>query len=170
MVPLVALSAIAVVLVIGIVAVIVVRAGSDDEPTVVVDKCVVGTWRVVDHTEKQLLDQGGTAEFRGSGYTVVFRADGTGHVDYNGATFRANVSGTPVTLVVNGKADFEFRTTNNQYTESNFKVEGTTTTTVGNQQPTTEPLSLSARPARYTCSGSSMVQDTELSHVEFRRS
>jgi len=168
MVPLIALSAIAVVLVAGIVVVIVNRAG-DGGSSVGIDKCVVGKWRVADQKEKVILEGGGTADYTASGYTVDFRADGTGLVEHNGTTFRSTVNGKAVTIVVQGKVNFEYRTTGNQYTETNLRPEGTTTTTVGNERGTTESLSVTVRPAKYTCSGDTMVQETDLSRTEFRR-
>jgi hypothetical protein len=173
-VPLIALSVVAVILVAGIVGVILIRArDSTDSPgstAAEVDRCVVGTWKVTSAREKVLLDDG-PVDFTGSGATVIFRADGTGEEDFGaGTTFRATMSGQPVVIKFTGKITFNFRTVDRSMTFSNVKADGEAVVSVSGVTTTTVPLDEDTKPAKYTCSGNSLVQETDLATTEMRKS
>jgi hypothetical protein len=184
MVPLIALSVIAVILVCGIVGVIVVRA-SDKKASVdkasasasaaasaKVDSCVVGTWKVTSAKEKVLLDTGGSpVEFTGGGTTVRLGADGKGEDDYgNGTVYRATMSGQSVTITFSGKITYDFKTVDGSVTYSNVHANGQALVTVAGATTTTIPLTDDSRPAKYTCSDGTLVQETELARTELRKS
>jgi hypothetical protein len=130
----------------------------------------VGTWRVTESREKVELEEG-LVEFVGSGATVRLEADGTGEQNFgSGTTYRATVSGQPVTIVFTGKITFNFKTVDGSMTFSNVKPEGTATVTVSGTQTTSEPISSDATPTSYTCSGNSLTQQTELATTKLRKS
>jgi hypothetical protein len=182
-VPLVALSATLVVLVVAIVTVVAINAGKDEPvgpggtPTAgaLVDSCVVGTWRVVSHEEDVAFDDG-KVRFTGNGTEIRLKDDGTGVTDYKGGTTftgttknRSDGSTVSIKLVFSGKIAFDYRAKDGTLSFSNPRPDGTVKTIVNGTELTSEPLSGSEDPARYTCSGDKLVESTAQYRVEMRR-
>jgi hypothetical protein len=177
-VPLIVLSVIAVILVIGIVSVVVVRAADDPggggnggtgTTASGIDKCVVGAWRVTSAKEK--VDQDGTLiEFTARGGNVDLKDDGTGKTDYGaGVTYTGRVSGQNVTITFTGSVTFSFKTVDGSFTFSNVSPNGTVTVKVNGTTTTSIPLDMETTPAKYTCSGNTMTQSTDLATVELSK-
>jgi hypothetical protein len=184
-IPLILLSVVAVILVVGIVTVVVVRSGSDsggtDNPgngataapadTVAagLDKCVVGNWRVTSAREKVEIE-GQLYEFTASGGTIEFRGDGTATIDYgSGVVYRTTMSGQSVTITVTGSAKFSYKTVDNTITYSNMSESGELVYRVNDTVTDTIPLDLDTAPNGYTCSGSSLTLTTDLTTTELRK-
>jgi hypothetical protein len=185
--PLILLSAVAVLLVVGIVTVVVVRSGSDENgggtanpttgptagPTDTVaaglDKCVLGNWRVTSAREKVEIE-GQLYEFTASGGTIEFRGDGTATIDYgSGVVYRTTMSGQSVTITVTGTATFSYKTVDNTITYSNMSESGQLVYRVNDTVTDTIPLDLDTSPNGYTCSGSSLTLTTDLTTTELRK-
>jgi len=184
-VPLIALSATLVVLVVAIVVVVIIRASGsstakkDDHvvppvtttgPTQLVDKCVVGTWEVVDYQEDVAVDQVGKVRVTGKGSTVKLKADGTGVTDYgNGTTFNATMNGHAVRLVATGTITFGYRTSNGSLAFSNVNAAGTETVSIDGVQATSQALEGDTDPTQYTCSGDTLKEFTSLKSIQLNR-
>jgi hypothetical protein len=179
-VPLIVLSVIAVILVIGIVSVVVLKAAGDDDPggggnggtgttASGIDKCVVGAWRITSAKEK--VDQDGTLiEFTARGGNVDLKDDGTGKIDYgSGVTYTGKVSGQNVTITFTGSVSFSFKTVDGSFTFSNVSPNGTATVKVNGTTTTSIPLDMDTKPAKYTCSGNTMTQSTDLATTEMSK-
>lgn len=181
-VPLIVLSVIAVILVIGIVSVVVVRAADDDPgggnggtgtdtgtTASGIDKCVVGSWRITSAKEK--VDQDGTLiEFTARGGNVDLKDDGSGKIDYgSGVTYTGKVSGQNVTITFTGSVTFSFKTVDGSFTFSNVSPNGTATVKVNGTTTTSIPLDMDTKPAKYTCNGNSMTQSTDLATTEMSK-
>lgn len=183
-VPLIVLSVIAVILVIGIVGVVVARAGDDDPggggnggtgnggngtTASGIDKCVVGSWRITSAKEK--VDQDGTLiEFTARGGNVDLKDDGSGKIDYgSGVTYTGKVSGQNVTITFTGSVTFSFKTVDGSFTFSNVSPNGTATVKVNGATTTSIPLDMDTKPAKYTCSGNTMTQSTDLATTEMSK-
>jgi hypothetical protein len=174
-IPLIALSVIAVILVLGIVAVLVVRAandsgGGDGDTNAAVDQCVVGNWVVVTSREKLLIEGSNPVEFTSSGATRRLNKDGTGEDSYGaGVVYRGTVNGQSVTVTFTGGYKYNFSTVDGTMTYSNVRANGTAAVAVNGRETTRAPLNNESVPTKYTCSGNSLVYDTELIHTELRR-
>jgi hypothetical protein len=184
-VPLIILSVIAVILVVGIVGVVLVRASDSDNPggtgtgtgtgtggeTVAagIDKCVVGKWRVTNAKERVDVS-GELAEFTATGGTVELKGDGTGKIDYgSGVTYRGTVSGQPVTITLSGTASFSYKTVDDSFTFSNTSADGEAVLKVNGVTTTTIPLDMDTKPAKYTCTSTTLTQTTDLATTEMRK-
>jgi hypothetical protein len=180
-VPLIALSATLVVIVVAIVVVAIVRSGSKKpvaEPSTqpsasaLVDECVVGTWNITSDEEDVVMDQVGKVRFTGKGGEAKLKADGTGTIDYdkNGpAKFTATYKDQPIELTVTGTVTFDYRTNNGAVSYSNMKAHGNLAMTVGGVASTSLPLEVDDTPAKYTCSGDSLELDATLQTVKYTR-
>lgn len=172
-VPLIVLSVVAVILVIGIVAVVIVRAGNDKggggTTASGIDNCVIGSWTVTSAKEK--VDMEGTlTEFTARGGSVELKADGTGRYDYgNGVTYTGRASGQNVAITFTGSVSFSYTTSNGSFTFSNPSANGTATVKVNGTTRTAIPLDMDTKPAKYECSGTKLTQSTELATVEMSK-
>lgn len=166
---LVALSVTLMVLVVAIVVVVLARS-RDGDGGPLVDGCVVGRWRVSSHSERLPISGTGDVTFTGDGTRMDLDADGTGLTDYGrGTEFRATVDNRPVVLTLAGTVRYSFRTANGAISFSDVKPEGTATITIDGVELRREPLQANNDPARYTCSGDTLTEQTDRYQVRLTR-
>lgn len=169
------------ILVIGIVGVVLVRAsgsgdngngngnGNSGTNAAGIDSCVIGTWRITSAKEKVDID-GTLAEFSARGGTVELKGDGSGKVDYgSGVTYTGKISGQNVNITFTGSISYSFKTVDGSFTFSNVKPNGTATVKVNGVQTTSIPLDMETTPSKYECNGNTMTQSTDLATTELSK-
>jgi hypothetical protein len=182
-VPLVALSVTLVVLVVAIVIVVLVRNSGDsggggtanpttpapgvttEAPAGNVDPCVVGLWRVDSHEEVVPLENVGKATFTGGeGAELELKADGSGAYNYGDlTTYEATIQGKTIRLEVTGTLNFEFTARDDTFSYKNFDSDATARVLRDGQQVGSEDtFEGDDDPAKYECSGDSLVQNTNV--------
>lgn len=187
-VPLVALSVTLVVIVVAIVVVVLVRGGSEPDGPVAgrttppvnptgqavnpdVDPCVVGRWRVISHREDVPMDDVGEVTFTGGDGTIVdLTAEGEGTNTYSGTSFEGTANGKSIKLQLDGTVEFGFTARDGTLSFKNLRANGTAKAFVdGEQVGTDDPLTGSDDPAKYTCSGSTLTQSTDLYETQLTK-
>lgn len=195
LVPLIALSATLFVLVVAIVVVAATRGDGDDEldpvanpttavptpaasaspsasPTVGIDECVIGTWRVTSHREDVAVPNYGKVTFTGGEDAMLrLNADGTGETDYRGGTnFQGEMDGQKVTLEISGTVTYRYTAADDKVTLSDVASNATGKLFLdGEQYGDPLPFEGSEDPVSYTCSAESLTQRTFLFTTEFTR-
>lgn len=182
LIPLVVLSATVVVIVAAIVVVGVLRSGRGTPvvtatagsavppPAGQVDPCVVGTWRQLSMRADVAFDQVGTVTFTGAGATLLLRPDGTGELTYPaGTAYRGDVRGFGYELVLTGSMSFRYRAVDGALTRTAVAPSGTAVVRINGAVATSQPLAADLEPARYTCSGDSLIEQTASRRAEYRR-
>jgi hypothetical protein len=159
--PLIALTGVAALLVVGIIVVVVIRAssgGGGGSEASSLDKCLVGTWKVTSSTQ-QVVDK-----------TGAFDLTGSGEVDYgSGSRISGTFNGATIELRVSGSYTYKYATVNGTVTSTDIQVNGTVAYYVNGTQTTSEPLSIDNQPSTYTCSGDRVTQSSSLYSVEMQR-
>jgi hypothetical protein len=170
------LSGTLVVLVLGIVAVLTLRGGSEG-PSGVVDDCVVGTWTVTTMTMDLATDNFGTVHFTSIGEVgrVTYASNGGTVHDYgDNSQFSADVvdakGARKVSLKITGTARYDVRTANSTLTFANAQATGKTTLTVSaTGASSTLDLTVDTDPAKYSCQGDTLTTYTENYRAEAHR-
>jgi hypothetical protein len=81
------------------------------------------------------------------------------------------MSGQPVTITFSGKITYNFKTVDGSMTFSNVKPQGEAVVSVSGVETTTVPLDEDdTKPAKYTCAGGTLTQETDLATTEMRKS
>jgi hypothetical protein len=172
-IPLIALSATLVVVVVGIVAIVLFRDGDTPDNPSAIDNCVVGTWEVTDYTEDVAVPEVGKVTFTdsGKGATLRFTKDGKGVQDFGtGTVFTGTVQGAKVNLEISGTVRYDFRTNDNTMSFSNLVSDGKAKVSVpslGREE--SQDFTGSDDPSRYTCGGDKMTMSTSLYRADLKR-
>ncbi|BCJ65493.1 hypothetical protein [Polymorphospora rubra] len=193
LVPAIALGSTLAVLVVAILVIVGMRGNDEDDPNVLanpsstpsvqqsessapavpgIDQCVVGEWVVNSHREEVPIDGVGNVTFNGRSpwARLSLTAEGKGVTEYgNGTEYRGSVQGQTVTIKFTGRITFDYRAENGTISLSNVKPDGTTTATVGDGQPVSEPLGGGDDPSKYTCSGDQLVQSSYNMEIKYSR-
>jgi hypothetical protein len=174
-IPLIALSATLVVVVVGIVAVVLIRNGGDtpENPGGAIDSCVVGTWEVTDYSEDVAIDNVGKVTFtdKGKGAVIKFGKDGKGIQDFgSGTLFTGSVQGATVNLEISGTIRYDFKTNGSTISYSNLVSDGKAKISipaVGREE--TQDFTGSDDPSKYTCTGDKMTMSTSLYRADLKK-
>ncbi|HEX5596158.1 MAG TPA: hypothetical protein VFX61_09120 [Micromonosporaceae bacterium] len=188
LVPLAALAATLVVLVVGIGVVLAVR---DDEPkkdfagptrssappTSSASKpaaadCLVGTWEVTSYREEVTDDDFGKVIFRGGdGVTMTYSEDGSGRTDYgSGTEFKATVEGKSLILELKGAITYRYKATTAKIKMSEVKSSVTYRVVYdGEQVGQWDDYEAEDEDVTFSCSGDRMTQKSILHTAELER-
>jgi len=141
-----------------------------------VDKCVVGTWKLTLYQETVQIDGVGPVTFTGNGQGAQLRlaADGSGLQDFGegmalAATATIAGSSVRINLLVSGTLTYDYRTSGGSFTYTDVVPSGSIRVTSNNGVDATEPLSGTSEPASYTCEGNQLVSWTSTSRSEMTR-
>ena len=152
-----------------------VGAGSSPVPSALVDRCVVGTWRITSapFTTKANVASG-TVEVPinqlSDGFEWRFRSNGTMLVTYNGTASGA-AAGATVELSVTGQETADFRTPDGKLQLSNQKVAGSVMMRVNGVTTSSYPLSPYLEGDNpYVCGGDSLTLQFGTSAMQLARS
>ena len=123
------------------------------------DACVVGTWEGVEHTEDWKTEQG-DAQLSGLTRTMVFDADGTQTITYDGDEATITTEQGALPAVFDGRV--VYRTSTAGGTMSFELVESVGTVTVdANGESSEEELRAGIGDVGYTCEGDELRQEAE---------
>lgn len=143
----------------GLIAVTLLDNGDGTDPQPGVDRCVVGSWQMVSHTEELTsLGQRIQLTLAGEGALYEFRDDGTGSADYgSGTTFESTTLGQTVPATVAGTLSFRYEAGDGTFqvvemlsTDATFTVD-----VLGTEVPSTYQLSTTS-PESYSCDGDTL--------------
>jgi hypothetical protein len=158
-VPMFVASLVAVVLAGGGLIAVTVLDDDDANPDSGIDSCLLGSWRMMSHTE-ELSSLGQTIQLTltGEGALYEFREDGTGSADYGtGTTFTSTSLGQEVLATVAGTLSFRYEASDGIFqvvemlsTEATFTVD-----LLGTEVPSSYQLSTTA-PEDYVCEGDTL--------------
>lgn len=123
------------------------------------DECVVGTWRGTEHTEDWRTDQG-EAQLSGLERTMVFTADGTQTITYDGETATITSQGTDVTARFDGEVVYRTSTSGGTMSFQLVQAEGTVTVDPDGEARV-EELEPGTGDVSYTCDDSTLRQEAE---------
>ena len=123
------------------------------------DQCLVGTWRTTEHTEDWTTDQG-AAELTGLVRTMVFTADGTQTITYDGATATATTQGQGVDVRFDGTVVYRTSTSDGTMSFQLVSVDGGVVVDPEGQDKA-EELKPGTGPVRYTCDATTLRQEAE---------
>ena len=183
--PLIASSAILIVLIAAIIVVAIVRspshngAGGGGTPTPTVsggpsasiDTCLVGTWK--NTSDRQTLDIPGVGPvtFVGSDLVTHIHEDGTVEEDYATAKpYTAEYSGHKMEIVITGTSKYRITTASNTITFHDMHANEIGTVKLdGAPQGTPETLTPDTDPVQYTCATNTATENTAQYDVTMTR-
>jgi hypothetical protein len=181
-VPLIALSAVLVVITAAIVVVAFLRnrqgtvqptpsASGQLSASSLIDPCVLGTWTETAHQEDVAVEKVGTVKFTGKGAIQHFKPDGVAMLDYGSGVSLVGSSGsTTWEYVYTGTITFHYQTSNGNILYTDTSANGTTTLKVNGKVQSSGPIEAgSLDPERYTCSGNSLREYTAHYSIELTR-
>ena len=123
------------------------------------DECVVGTWRTTEHTEDWSTDQG-EAQLSGLERTMVFTADGTQTVTYDGESATITSQGTDVPAVFDGEVVYRTSTSGGTMSFSLVSAEGSVTVDPEGTAKV-EELKPGTGDVSYTCDDTTLRQEAD---------
>jgi hypothetical protein len=187
-IPLIALSAVLLVITASIVFITVLRSGSGRQQVTpgtsatgqpgsspsassLIDSCVVGAWTETSHQEDVAVEGVGTVRFTGKGAVQRFGPDGVAVLDYGSGVKLIGSSGsTTWEYTYTGTVNFHYQTSNGNILYSDTSANGRTTLRVNGKVQSDGPIEAgSLDPERYTCSGDSLREFTGHYSIELSR-
>jgi hypothetical protein len=140
----------------GLVAVVLFNrdGGDPDHPD-----CLIGSWRMVSHTEQvPTLGQTVQLTLAGEGAVYEFREDGTGFADYgSGTTFESTTLGQTVPATIAGTLSFRYEAAEGTFQVVEMLSTGATFTVDLLGEPVDTPYRLSTTtPEDYACDGDTL--------------
>jgi hypothetical protein len=181
-IPLIALSAVLVVITAAIVLVAFLRnrpgtvqptssASGQSSASSLIDTCVIGTWTETSHEEDVSVEKVGTVKFTGKGAIQHFKPDGVAMLDYGSGVSLVGSSGsTTWEYVYTGTITFHYQTSNGNILYTDTSANGTTTLKVNGKVESSGAIQAgSLDPERYTCSSNSLREYTAHYSIELTR-
>lgn len=123
------------------------------------DDCVVGTWRTTEHTEDWTTDQG-EAQLSGLERTMVFTADGTQTITYDGEQATITAQGTDVPAVFDGEVVYRTSTSGGTMSFSLVSAQGSVTVDPDGTAKV-EELEPGTGDVSYTCDDTTLWQEAD---------
>lgn len=173
-VPIIALCSVVALLVIGIVVVVVVKnhdkggggGGNTGLTASGLDKCLVGSWKVTSYETTISFDQVGDVDFTGDDIreTLTIDENGIAEDNYGSESEPTVLSGSSVdhdyTINVYGTVKYTIKSANGVLSFSDATADGELELFIDGDSAGTIALNISSDPTPYTCTSSTLTQQT----------